>query len=425
MTQVTAMFSDHSVIFYDEDFNSYEADESNPGYAELIAELKKANPDLAKAIALTKPINAIRQAVSNAVEGDYLPAGKVSVTINEIRYDGEVVEGALVDRILWMLSEGFDIMPMVRFLENLFLNPADFARDELYLWLETSDLPITEDGYFLAYKRVNADFTSIHDNRTMNVPGTTVQMPRQNVDPVRDRTCSRGLHFCSKSYLPNFGSNGNGYATVILKINPADVVSIPSDYNNAKGRAWKYEVLKVVEGDPETMIWPAVVGVDGGVYVVNNPADEPGYVDDDYEDDEIDYWADLADDDDDDDGYEDDSYDFLEFPSELAGALFAAYAEIAEDPKDRQTRLDWASEVLYGYAGGLDSFTSLTQIEAGELIEEAHAFKSEIDEQAEGGIKQAQIDAINSYGIVTLRRLTGKWKGHKAQDLRNLLIAAL
>lgn len=30
---------------------------------------------------------------------------------------------------------------------------------------------------------------------------------------------------------------------MILKINPADVVAIPSDYNNTKGRTWKYEVV--------------------------------------------------------------------------------------------------------------------------------------------------------------------------------------
>jgi hypothetical protein len=41
------------------------------------------------------------------------------------------------------------------------------------------------------------------------------------------------------SYLGHFG----GERTVIVKINPADVVSIPSDYNDAKGRACRYEVI--------------------------------------------------------------------------------------------------------------------------------------------------------------------------------------
>jgi len=34
---------------------------------------------------------------------------------------------------------------------------------------------------------------------------------------------------------------------VIVKIDPADVVSIPSDYNNQKGRCCKYMVIREVE----------------------------------------------------------------------------------------------------------------------------------------------------------------------------------
>jgi hypothetical protein len=43
-----------------------------------------------------------------------------------------------------------------------------------------------------------------------------------------------------------------------VKINPADVVSIPSDYNNMKGRASRYEVLREVEYDDELRNTPVV-----------------------------------------------------------------------------------------------------------------------------------------------------------------------
>jgi hypothetical protein len=39
--------------------------------------------------------------------------------------------------------------------------------------------------------------------------------------------------------LAHFG----GARTVIVKINPRDVVSIPTDYDNSKGRACRYEVI--------------------------------------------------------------------------------------------------------------------------------------------------------------------------------------
>jgi hypothetical protein len=74
-----------------------------------------------------------------------------------------------------------------------------------------------------------------------NAPGTIVEMERNQVDDNKDQTCSTGLHFCGLSYLDHFG--GNDSRTVIVKIDPADVVSIPSDYNGAKGRACRYEVI--------------------------------------------------------------------------------------------------------------------------------------------------------------------------------------
>ena len=48
-------------------------------------------------------------------------------------------------------------------------------------------------------------------------------------------------------YLASFG----GERTVIVKINPRDVISIPSDYNNSKGRACRYEVIGELGVDPE------------------------------------------------------------------------------------------------------------------------------------------------------------------------------
>lgn len=257
-----ATFSADSVTFYVDGFIPYSAHKSLPNYEKLVAELRKPNPDNETLISYTQPAQRIAKAVAAAQASapDYLPAGRISVTKSAVLYDGVPVKGVLVDRILALLADGFDIMPMVRFMENLYLNPATYARDELYLWLETSNLPITEDGCFLAYKRVLSNFTSIHDRRTKNDPGTTVSMPRQAVDPVRDRTCSTGLHFCSKEYLPSFGSWGNGHKTVLLKINPADVVSIPSDYNNSKGRAWKYEVLReITQTEFNTKVWAPVV----------------------------------------------------------------------------------------------------------------------------------------------------------------------
>jgi hypothetical protein len=144
-----------------------------------------------------------------------------------------------------MLEDGFDVAPLVEFMHNLMKNPSKRAVDELYGFLEKNSLPITPDGCFLAYKRVRGDYKDCYTGTMDNSVGKVVEMERNMVDDNRDNTCSTGLHFCSHSYLASFG----GERTVIVKVNPADVVSIPSDYNNAKGRACSYEVIGEIGND--------------------------------------------------------------------------------------------------------------------------------------------------------------------------------
>jgi hypothetical protein len=167
-------------------------------------------------------------------------------------------------RIISLIAEGFDVEAWIKFADKVFANPLDFARDELYLWLETNSMPITPDGNIVAYKKVRNDYRDIYSGRFDNSPGRTVTLPggRDCVDKDRDRTCSTGLHFCSASYLPSFGM-GTGNRVVIVEIDPRDVVSIPSDYNNAKGRCWKYKVVgEVPPEEAAEMIWPAVTSFD-------------------------------------------------------------------------------------------------------------------------------------------------------------------
>jgi hypothetical protein len=184
-------------------------------------------------IALMEPVTAVRNAISS--NGDIELRGGV------LFFKGQQVHNALSGRILDIVNEGFDVLPWIRFTENVYANPADFSRDELYLFLENANLPITSDGCFLAYKNVSQNYTDNYTKTMNNAIGSTVQMPREQVDKDRNNTCSVGLHFCSKDYLSSYG--GASGHTMIVKINPADVVSIPSDYDNTKGRTWKYEVV--------------------------------------------------------------------------------------------------------------------------------------------------------------------------------------
>ena len=160
-----------------------------------------------------------------------------------VYYNGTPVHNSLTDRILRMMDEGFDATPMIRFLHNLMQNPSNTAINELYGFLEKSQLPITEDGHFLAYKRVRSDYMDCHSGTIRNMVGDSPSMPRNAVDDNRNNTCSNGLHFASLNYLRHF----EGPRLMVLDINPRDVVSIPADYNDSKGRCCGYLVYQEID----------------------------------------------------------------------------------------------------------------------------------------------------------------------------------
>lgn len=169
--------------------------------------------------------------------------GRFAIEEGVLTFDGEQIHNSLADRMVDMAVAGIDLTAMENFMVNLYDNPSFRAVSELYGFLEVGSLPITPDGHFLAYKKIRDDYTDVHSGKFDNSIGTIVEMKRNQVNENRDITCAEGLHFCSYSYLREFG----GQRVVVLKINPRDVVSIPSDYNNAKGRCCRYEVLREIE----------------------------------------------------------------------------------------------------------------------------------------------------------------------------------
>ena len=170
--------------------------------------------------------------------------GLIEIVDNKVHYKGKLVHNYVATKLIKLWKSGIDVAPLSKFIERLMNNPSYRAVNELYGFMEKHNLPITEDGYFLAYKKVGSDFTDIHTGTFNNSVGQVVEMARNEVNEDKDMTCSYGLHFCGFDYLKHFGSNVSGqYNVVILKIDPADVVAIPTDYNNAKGRCCKYEVI--------------------------------------------------------------------------------------------------------------------------------------------------------------------------------------
>jgi hypothetical protein len=208
----------------------------DPSYAQ-IRDLLKAG---AGETEILEVLDAAKQELQESIE----TIGDSGVAIRSdglVTLEGQVIDNSLTRRMLTMREEGFDLKPMAAFLVNLQKNPSYRARKELYTFLEVGQLPLTPDGCFLAYKVVRPDYKDYHTGTFDNSVGQVLSMPREEVDDDCNHTCSAGLHFCSLDYLQHFGGT-NGHV-MILKINPADVVSIPADYNNTKGRCCRYEVV--------------------------------------------------------------------------------------------------------------------------------------------------------------------------------------
>ena len=185
---------------------------------------------------------------------DYVHSTDIQIKNGCVFYDGEEVHNTLTDRILTFMKEGLPVAPLVNFLEKLMQNPSYSARQELFDFLEHKHLPVTEDGDFLAYKAVNSTYMDKYTGKFSNAIGSSVEMVRWNVDDDRGHGCASGLHAGTLEYVQSYGSFHDGDGAdkcIIVKINPTDVVSVPTDSNCQKLRTCKYLVLRDYEGKME------------------------------------------------------------------------------------------------------------------------------------------------------------------------------
>jgi hypothetical protein len=226
--------------------------------------------------------------------------GLVEIKNGQVTYEGEVVHGSISKRILEFMSKGLPFQPLVNFLNNLMENPSMQSQKELYDFLEHEHLPITEDGHFLAYKAVRGDYKDKYRGVFDNSVGQVVKMQRAKVDDDRARGCSDGLHAGALNYVAGYGSVESGDRIVIVKINPSDVVSVPSDCNCEKLRTCRYEVVGEYQGELLKPLYSSNFSYDE-----HEEDEEDDYnVDDSYWDqfeDEEDEDMDWSDDDEDDD----------------------------------------------------------------------------------------------------------------------------
>jgi len=239
--QFTYVLTDNTITLY-LNGETYTADAKNPNYKKILKSIKKGIRSESKSEKLITYFD-LKKAITIYLDG------VISVSEDGVlKYKDKIIDNVLTKKILNMMRQGFNIEPMIQFLANLKENPSHTAQEELMLFMEANDMPLTEDGYILAYKSVNAQYRDIHSNTFDNSIGAINFMDRGEVDDDRATTCSTGLHAASKEYASIFGRNDSHL--IVLKINPRDIVSIPLDYGNQKLRCCKYLVIDEV---PRTM----------------------------------------------------------------------------------------------------------------------------------------------------------------------------
>ena len=235
------------VVIYNSKHNTIKSD--HPNYDKLISAFREGNWD--DVPGLVSPEAAVSD----------LSDGRLSVEDGQVYLlDGDggefSVSQSLNDNIMLHIEQGLDMKPLVQFGLNLQKNSSSRSISQLFEWIQNTNMTITDDGCFIAYKGIKKDFKDSNSGDFDNSPGQVVSMPRNQVDDDPTRTCSHGLHVASFKYASTFSD-----ITVSVKVNPADVVAVPTDYDASKMRVCKYTVLEQIERPVTTPVYETSSGL--------------------------------------------------------------------------------------------------------------------------------------------------------------------
>lgn len=232
------------------DGSVFTVDKSHDNYNELLEYFKTSDKDnFLKFYKQTKKEVTVEPIIKGTV---------LTFDGSDLYYNGNKLHHTYVDRIVSARENGFPIEPMLKFFENLLQNPSQRSLEELPDFLMNRNLPITEDGCFLAYKSVSSDWYSKasgsltlisgkadSNGRIFNGVGEVIECLRNEVDDERGNECSKGLHVGGLAYSgPGGWYNSSTDKVVIVKVNPKDVVSVPKDHDAQKVRTCRYEVVE-------------------------------------------------------------------------------------------------------------------------------------------------------------------------------------
>lgn len=253
----------HSVIvLLPDDGDTRTIVESNPAYVRVLEALLNGDDPTEWLESSTKRFQDQYEGQNNHVcnQCDY-PDEDCQCELDDEYYDDEdffepeaVIED-LAETINRYYREGRDTTGLLLFMDRIAKNPSYRSREQLFQWTQSRDMTIDINGYIIGYKGVSSDLLSITAGRAFvddeevvgnipNIIGTVISMPRPGVQDDPTLGCSTGLHVGSWDYASTFGP-----VTLEVRVDPADVVSVPVDCGFQKLRCCRYEVIAVHESE--------------------------------------------------------------------------------------------------------------------------------------------------------------------------------
>lgn len=193
------------------------------------------------------PLLDVRKSIEKMGGGD------ITIVGNSVLYQGRKVPNYQAQKLISMYRDGHkNIQPYKNFITRLAQNPSFRAQEEFAKFADVKELPITEEGFVIAWKGVGDNHYSIMGNTSTRVlkgkvdsgghifngVGEEIEIDRRDVCDDARIGCAQGIHAGSRAYACGWGK-----ILKLVKFDPADVISVPFDCNCAKIRLSKYWVI--------------------------------------------------------------------------------------------------------------------------------------------------------------------------------------
>lgn len=241
----------------------------DPFYRELLQALKEKRwEDIPVLVDRAKSVELSSKGQFKVVDG--------KVYCVDFNGDDFEVPSVLGEEIIKYYKLGLDYDRLVLFARRLQQNPSYHSVQQLFSWLKKTNLTITEEGKFIAYRGVmqvsnrnlelveqglrgTADLVDWYSKSFDNSVGKTVSMKRNQVDEDPKRSCSKGLHVATYDYAHKFYIGGaGGYkedgVVVFVEVCPSHVVAVP-DLETHKMRVSEFKVIGISDAPFDAPHW--------------------------------------------------------------------------------------------------------------------------------------------------------------------------